>query len=307
MGELSAQYSNWEYFRCYQEKIRRYHLQRQTFHVYLKEMRNRLRRHRLQEHITLHPDRQQQSGLENWIEFQNYHFAIHETIEKDIKNGREELNDARNQSEDTGASGRRDVRDIEIFEYRLKYDERLLKQHENLLRWIEQQRITMFVKQTTVVYDNGSHGDNKHQNREAEPRLIRTSSAPNRRKDQKTDSALRPVRSGVSKKKPQKRILPPQSRDVSAATKNKLIASSTDIQEKNHRRVKKSTPLRPFRPQRVSKIAKNTRAKSNPASVNATARPPSQSKRRKPRKQLASVNIKCSGRVSRRPEKFCPG
>lgn len=63
MGELHAQYSDWKSFRCYQEKIRRYHLHRQTFHVYLEEARDRFRRHGLEEYSCLQSDRQQQNGL----------------------------------------------------------------------------------------------------------------------------------------------------------------------------------------------------------------------------------------------------
>lgn len=271
-------------------------------------MRNRLRRHGLEQYSCLNLDRQQQSGLENWIEFQNYHLAIYESLEKDIRDDRGKLDGARKQLEDTGASGLRVVEDIKIFGSNLGYGERRLRQHENLLRWIEQQRIAMAARQATSVHDNGSHDGDQGQPRKAEPRAIRTSSAFNRQKEPKARSALSPVRSRVSKKMPQKRTLRPQKRDIPPVVENTAMASSTHLQEKKPRRAKESTPLRPLRPQRVSKTAKNARApKGNRASANAKPRPTSQSKRRKPIEQPVAVIIKCSGRVSRRPERFCPG
>lgn len=264
-------------------------------------MRNRLRWHGLEEYSCLNLDRQQQSGLENWIEFQNYRLAIYESLEKNIRDDRGKLDGARKQLEDTGASGRWVVEDIKIFGSNLGYGERRLRQHENLLRWIEQQRIAMAARQGTSVHDNGSHDGDQGQTRKAEPRAIWTSSASNRQKDQKARSALSPVRSRVSKKMPQKRDIPP-------LVENMAMASSTHLQEKKPRRAKESTPLCPFRPQRVSKTAKNARVpKGNRASANAKPRPTGQSNRQKPIEQPVSVIIKCSGRVSRRPERFCPG
>ena len=305
IGELHAQCSDWKSFRRYQEKIRRYHLHGQTFNIYLQEMRNRLRRHGLEEYSCLHSDRQQQSELKNWIEFQNYHLAIYESLEKDIRDDRENLDGARKQSKDTDVSETRVVEDIKIFESNLRYSERRLRQHKNLLRWIEQQRIAMAARQATSVHDNGSHVGDQSQIRKAESRAIRRSSSSNRQKDQKA-SALSPMPSRVTKKIPQKQILRPRKRDVPSVAKNTTMASSTHLQEKKSRRAKKITPLRPFRPQRVSKTAENARAsKRKRAVANAKSCSKGQFKRRKSIEQPLSVIIKCSGRVSWRPERFC--
>lgn len=307
MGELHAQYSDWERFRQYQEKIRRYHLHRQTFHVYLENVRDRLRRHGLEHDSFLRSDRQQQDGYQNWVEFQNYHLTIYESIEEERKIERGELDDARKQSKDTGPSGIRGMEDIETFEYRLRYAERRLRRHENLLQWIEQQRIAMAAGQAKSVHANGTNDDDQAQIRKAQTRVIRTSSASHRRKGQKAHSALSAVRSGVSKKTPERRTLRLQKRDVPPTAEDTSKASST-FQQKKPRPARKSTPLRPFRSQRVSKATKNARAPhSNPASVNTKPRPTSRLRRRKPIIQPNSVIIQCSGRVSKRPARFCPG
>lgn len=199
------------------------------------------------------------------------------------------------------------MEDTEILKGRLGYDERRLRQHKNLLRWIEQQRIAMVARHATSVRNNGSHDDDQGQTRKAKTRAVQTSFVPNHRKDQKARSALSPVRSGVSKKMPRKRTLQLQKRDVTLAAENTSMASST-LQERKPHHARKNTPLRPFRPQRVFKTATNAHAlQGNSASVHVKSWPMSRSKRQKPIKPPAFVIIKCSGRVSRKPEKFCPG
>ena len=134
---------------------------------------------KFEEYSCLQSDRQQQNGLKNWIEFQNYHLAIYESIKKDIRDDRGKLDGARKQSEDTGALGIRSVKDIKVFEGRLGYDERRLRHHKSLLRWIEQQRIAMVARQTTSVHNNGNHDDDQGQARKVETRTIQTSFIPN--------------------------------------------------------------------------------------------------------------------------------
>lgn len=326
---LHAQLRDWKRFCNFQGKIRRYHLPRETFPIYLEKVGDRRQRHGLEGGACLHPEREQQSGFENWIEYQDYHLEIHEGIEKDIRDDKEKLNhyveiherfekDIKDDRENLNVSQKQSERadalawnaqNVEHVEYRLRYSEGRSRHHKNLLRWIEQQRMAMAAGQAMSVHDNGSPSRTS----KVELRAVRTSSTPSHQNQART--ALNPVRSGVSSKTPRKRRRPqmPQMCDVPPAAEKATVDSSApqrsskrimDLQEKKPRRAKESTPLRPFRSQKVSKNGHAPR--KQPTNVNAKPRPTSRSKRRKPMEQLASVVKTRSGRESRRPLRLCP-
>ncbi|MCJ1263722.1 hypothetical protein MMC22_003592 [Lobaria immixta] len=331
---LSAQLSDWRSFRNYQERIRRYHLQRKSFTIYQEKVRDRRRRHGYEANGYPHPDQEQQSKLENWIEFQNYHLAIHERIEEDLNSEREKLRSAcaRKQSEDADPSGLQVARDAEVYEYRLKYAERRLRQHESLLRWTEQQRIVMAAERIICVDDTGGY-DDQDQARRVELKPNTGNPAPGyRKRDRKARSVLNPLPSGVSKKcSPKHRCLRPRKRDVPLAAENARADSSAplgsslripNLREKKARREKESTPLHPFRPQRVSKTAKKAPTGKPSADVHVKSRSAiqlqaerkqhsadgarnKQQKRMQP--SVPSAMKTRSGRISKRPGWFCPG
>ena len=331
LSVLPAQLSDWRSFRNYQERIRRYRLQRKNFTIYQEEVRDRRRRHGYEANGYPHPDQKQQSRLENWIEFQNYHLAIHERFEENIKNEREKLRAARarKQSEDAEL---RDERGVKLYGYRLKDNERQLRQHEILLRWVEQQRVVMAAEQTTFVDDTGCYDDRK-QARRVGPKGVTGNLAPGHRKrGRKARSILNPLPSGVSKKHPPKhRCLRPRNREVPPAAENARADSSSppgsslripNLREKKARREKDSTPLHPFRPQRVLKTAKKAPTGQPSADVHIRSRSViriqaerkqdsadrarnKQQKRMQP--SVPSAMKTRSGRLSKRPDLFCPG
>ena len=73
---LTAQLISWRKFRAYQRQTRR------RFKDFETTLRQRRQRHGLDGPVSLNADLEQQSALERWIEFQNYHLARLEALEK---------------------------------------------------------------------------------------------------------------------------------------------------------------------------------------------------------------------------------
>lgn len=325
---LCTQLQDWAKFRNYQGRVRQYHRRRKTFADFLEKVRDRRRRYGLKGDICLQLNSRQQSRLETWIEFQNNHLEIHDGLEKEIKDDGKELDAARKKLE-TGASALTDAQDVESFKHRVGYTERRLRQHEILLRWIEEQRVAFAADQalsvdTSVTQDDGS------QAKEDKPSATPRSPAPARRKRGKnTCSVLGPIRSAISKNQSQKRSnLRPPKRDVPQSAEKATGESNAprcsqrirDLRGNKPQHGKESTPLRPFRPQRVSKPVRKfptSKPRAN-AKGNSNPRPRSQlqggrkqdsaerasSKLRRPIHSTSMVMTR-SGRQSKRSERFC--
>ncbi|KAI9670499.1 MAG: hypothetical protein M1817_004366 [Caeruleum heppii] len=82
---FTTQLNAWRRFRHYQQNIRRHYLQRDQFPHYQEKVRERRRRHGYGGLIQLHPDRQQQSRLDDWMEFQDAQLRCLETLEDDVE------------------------------------------------------------------------------------------------------------------------------------------------------------------------------------------------------------------------------
>lgn len=127
---LRAQLSDWRKFRIFQERVRAYY-RNKPFRHFEDVVRER-RRHELCDDVRLLLNSEQQSRLENWIEFQNYHLKRLEQFEEKRDDLKKELDDARKKADDAEAVRRE-----------LKNSERDLERHKVLLLWIEQKRRTM--------------------------------------------------------------------------------------------------------------------------------------------------------------------
>ena len=68
----------------------------------MNRVHDRRRKHGLEGDVCLRPDPGQQTRLENWIEFQNYHLELHELEERATKDKREKLDAARKRLESSG-------------------------------------------------------------------------------------------------------------------------------------------------------------------------------------------------------------
>jgi hypothetical protein len=301
---LSAQLSDWKRFRS---------LQRKTFLAFQDKVRDRLRRN--------HPDPEQQSQLENWTEFQNYHLQKHMEFEKDVQDDKEKLAAARKKLEDIGAPGLELAEEVEIFEGRIKSGEIKLRQREVLLRWVEQQRVAMAAEQSTFGHADQSDGPKairKARGLDRPKRQPKHHSVLSPKRQQKPHSVLSPKQAGVSKSTSRKRSLRPQKRggNVAQGAENATaaprlnISRMPDVREHKPRRGKESTPLGPFRPQKVSKTARRGPKGKQAADANVKSQPKSstdraRSKRRKSIHESAPVVVTTrSGRESKRPERF---
>ena len=135
---LCAQLSDWRKFRIFQGRDRaRYRTQ--PFSNFVDDVRDRRRRQEISGNVRLLLDPEQQSRLENWVEFQNYHLKHLERFQKKRDQLEEDLDDARKKAE----VSERAAQDAEAFQIMLKTAERYLERHKVLLQWIEQERRTM--------------------------------------------------------------------------------------------------------------------------------------------------------------------
>ncbi|KAK3174020.1 hypothetical protein OEA41_001264 [Lepraria neglecta] len=152
---LTAQLSDWTNSCDFQKRNRRYYIPRGTFPKFVDRVRDRRRRHGLEGDVYLLPDPEQQSRLQNWIEFQNYHLDLHEDEERKIKDETDELDTTRKRIGNLGET-------ISILEGSVKYGKKKLEEHRKMLYWIEQQRKEMVAEQaasihTTEDYDRSTN------------------------------------------------------------------------------------------------------------------------------------------------------
>lgn len=302
-GVFCAQRKDWKAFRKFQEKNRRHYLQLKTFTEFENKVRERRRKHQLDGDVCLHSDPTQQGLLETWIEFQDYHLQIHDGLEKEAQIEREKLDTARTKLEraDSSEAGHAALH-VETYEVRWASARSKLKSHgEILLRWIEQHRIVMVATKSISANDTGSRDD--------EVDTIQRAPARHRQKRKpKARSLLSPVQSGVSKPAPQKRSprrqkpeVPQEAENVPAdlGTSQISISCMPNLRESKSRSAKNKMPLRPFRPQKVTKTAKKAFEVESPKDIEANL-PARRSAQQHPSKVFKTR----SGRKSRRPEQL---
>ncbi len=101
---LCAQRSDWRKFRQSQRRLWHRH-RNKSFSIFLDEVRERRRAHRLDDNVHLLLDPQQQSRQQNWIEFQDYHLKLHEWQEKKRDGLQKDLDNTRKEAGDTNMEG----------------------------------------------------------------------------------------------------------------------------------------------------------------------------------------------------------
>ena len=156
--------------------------------------------------VHLRSDSGQQSRLENWIEFQNYHLHTHEGLEKERDDLKEELDVARKKVEGADAVDLECAAENVDCQQMLEAAERQLGQHKNLLQCIEQERMVM-----DAVHPPSVEGD--HDDQDGAPKAVRKASAPDRRKRRsKARLVLSLAQAGAFKPEPRKRNMQRQKR-----------------------------------------------------------------------------------------------
>lgn len=100
-----SQIIDWRKFREYQLKVRRYYIQDNRFPEYQQKVRERRRRHGLKGDAKLLHDRDEQSKLDNWMEYQDYKYEGLEYLEKKVGQAQEKLDSAQRALGETGLPG----------------------------------------------------------------------------------------------------------------------------------------------------------------------------------------------------------
>lgn len=299
---LRAQLSDWKRFRRFQNEVRRYYRHR-NFSDFVNQVRERRRRHELGGSVCLRLDLQQ-SRLATWIEFQNWHLQRLEGFEKKRDKLRKELDEVQGEVKDTGAT---EV--AEACEQELEYAEWVLKRHNTLLHWIEQERLVIDTRCSTLVKKQDRN------NQDAALKAVqRASSTTHRRKQPEPYTVLGKVRVSKAKRRkpsrPRQKLKIPESEpgveDLDSPESNTPQAPKR--RERKPRRTKTET-LHQLRPQRVSKIRQLIDANMKSPRRARQKRFPDQSRSNSrwapQRLQHSQLDVKTrSGRLSRRPERL---
>ena len=225
---LTAQLNEWESFRACQIETRRHYVGRGRFHVLIDRMRDCRRRHGLDDQVYLSPDWKQQSRLQNWIEFQNYHLERHAEKELDLKKEMECLDAMRQERGPKGSFTREEV--IGISEYRVGYSKRVLENYGKMLRWIEQQRKAMVAEQ--------AEDEHKSPRNRSPPTLC-----GRRKKVQASHSQLSPIQPAISKKSTPKQKYPPPFSKHKKTLQQSFSTSSGVTKTRSGREVKRPRRL----------------------------------------------------------------
>lgn len=248
---LCAQLSDWQKFHVFQRRVWWFYWQR-PFNKFVDKVCEWQWRHKVREDVHLQFDVEQQSWLDNWMEFLNYHHQFHKRLEKKWDELKKRLNDTQKKAEGTGTPGFDCT--AEAYQQNLKYAEWKLQQHKTLLQWIEQEQIVMDSRYLTPVKEDNDIQD-------ATPKVVWVAYPCSCQKRwQETSIVLGNVR--VLKAKPRNcnkqcqkcttSIPEPAIKDL-AATLQSSIPQVLKCQENKSGHIKEEMQLRQHRPQRVSK------------------------------------------------------
>lgn len=194
---LCAQNTEWRKFRTSQSRVRR-RFRNKPFSKCEDEVRERRRRYQLGGDVRLMLDQEQQSRLENWTEFQNYHLERLERFEKKRDGLKQELDYAQKKAEGTDAAGSEPAaEEAEAVQQVLENAEWDLERHKVLLQWIELERRAMDPGYLTPIETHTDYQD------AAEKAVRRTSTCARQKRRPVTSAVLGKVR--IAKALPKKR------------------------------------------------------------------------------------------------------
>lgn len=313
---LCRQKMDWELFCSHQAGAR---CRNRPFSNFVDEVRERRQRHGLGGDVRLLFNTEQQSQLDNWIEFQNHHLKGLERLEKKRDMVKQGLDDAQKLAGNKNtAPNILGLTPVQMCTMSLEAGEQYVKSHRVLLHWIEQQRLAMDPGHPTPVKED-------HEDQNVAPKAVRKTSTRGRRTKQtegpsvlgkirvtKAKSKQRNTRNMRTQKLKAPELEPPiQNLDV-------ILQSSTSQASKHPKTKHPGTksryteidrPLRQIHPQSVSKASRfaGIRVKS-PSGPRGSGAEQTQSldRARRPtpqRAQSALTFTTRSGRISRPPTK----
>ena len=329
LNPLKSQLNDWERFRGYQKRIRPWMLR--NLPAYKQKILDGRRKHGLEGDVSLQmalqPDPKQQGPLENWIEFQYNHMCKHESMEAGVQEIVEEIDGRRRQVREMAGLQTKIAQEhrlgLEIRENWLGTLKRRLGLHAELLRWIEERRLAMVQDHTASAHGSGESGKGTQHGQQALPN-------PRTSTDRKRGRRLRPatesVPTGISKNASQRRSL--RSQQAGASKRNRPRDTGRILNELYYTCMtkpslpdskptewgpakSKTTALRPFRPQRISKAT--AKAPKDKISSNCIGKgfPTGQESRKKrtdrTRKIMHRPPATRTGRIPKQPDRFQPG
>lgn len=196
-GVFCAQWDDWQRFRSFQERNRHYYKQRGGFARFMTAVRERRRRHHLSEDVRLNCHREQQTPLETWLEFQNYHVHTHEEFGRRAQIEAANLRTAQVTLDGATASeAERAALNVKAHSVRLESATLKVESHKQcLLPWTEQLRIILAAEELSSACDAGCHHSDIGATQSTSVRAAR------KRKSRKL-LVLGPAQSAVSKPAP---------------------------------------------------------------------------------------------------------
>lgn len=315
---LRAQLRDYQEFLASQRDTRR-RFGKKWFSRFEDAVRERRQRHGLRGDVHLLLDPRQQSRLQNWVEFQNYHLKALEGFTAEQDKVQQQLDDARKQAGDGSTPVTRRVGpSIGGLEYTLVYFRRMIERRNVLLDWIERQRQAMDAGHPTPPREKNS--DESTVLSEAGPRTSAGSGRSRRSKASSPSKVLGPRPAKVTKAPPKQRKPPIRKlRQPDVDTRIQDL-DSTPPAAQMHPKAKPrpakedQTSLRPVRPQRASKATarsadrsatqrRGTRRPLTPAQPRSKRRPGP----RGPQPAAQTTTTTRSGRISRPPARWAPG
>lgn len=99
-----TQLEDWKSFREWQDTIRAHHESQNSFSDYPREVNEGRRRHNLEGNADIRLDYDQQSGLDNWMEYQHFHLDHCENLEEPLNKAKGELDAAKKEVYEAGDS-----------------------------------------------------------------------------------------------------------------------------------------------------------------------------------------------------------
>ena len=304
---LCAQRLDWRKFRQSQRRLR-HRYRNKSFSIFLDEVRERRRAHRLDDNVHLLLDPQQQSRQLNWIEFQDYHLKLHEWQGKKRDGLQQELDNTWKKTGDTDIEGSEHaIQQERAIHQRLKYAETTLRWHEVILCWIEQCRLAMDPLPPTPV-EKGSGDQNSLSTRQRRSKRRDTLAVLGKVRVSKSTPKCQNIRTRTSKA-----IIPkPISVDLAVT-----IPSSTQqmpkCREIKPRRAKEKA-LGQLLPQRVVKanrfadtgtIPRSRTQCSGDGQIRDRARPQRRSTNQRPHSTPGTIKTR-SQRISMEPVRWAP-
>ena len=99
---FQKQLVEWRKFRNYQLRVRRYFVKYNRFPEYEQRVHDRRRRHGLKDDVKILQDRDQQSKLANWMEYQDYEYQGIEGFEQSIERAHQKMDSTHKALEEAG-------------------------------------------------------------------------------------------------------------------------------------------------------------------------------------------------------------